>query len=138
MIWDVGGLSWLLCVVSIKDALYFLPLALGWEVDEDHVRALAPLTVARIRQQANVGLLGDAIADEGFCRHVVKAICAGRSVPTGRGALRFVRGGACPELSAEELAEPAARRAAYAEHQLLGPAQRPLLPQVLPPHARRA
>jgi maltose alpha-D-glucosyltransferase/alpha-amylase len=104
VIWDVGGLSWLLCVVSIKDALYFLPLALGWEVDEDHVRALAPLTVARIRQQANVGVLGDAIADEGFCRHVVKAICAGRSVPTGRGALRFIRGGACPELSAEELA----------------------------------
>jgi maltose alpha-D-glucosyltransferase/alpha-amylase len=104
VIWDVGGLSWLLCVVSVKDSLYFLPLALGWEVDEDHVRALAPLTVARIRQQANVGLLGDAIADEGFCRHVVKAICAGRNVPTGRGALRFVRGAACPELSAEELA----------------------------------
>ncbi|HYI86086.1 MAG TPA: maltose alpha-D-glucosyltransferase, partial [Burkholderiales bacterium] len=104
VIWDVGGLSWLLCVVSIKDALYFLPLALGWEVDEDHVRALAPLTVARIRQQANVGVLGDAIADEGFCRHVVKAICAGRSVPTGHGTLRFVPGGACPELSAEEIA----------------------------------
>jgi maltose alpha-D-glucosyltransferase/alpha-amylase len=104
VIWDVGGLSWLLCVVSIKDSLYFLPLALGWEVDEDHVRALAPLTVARIRQQANVGVLGDAIADEGFCRHVVKAICAGRSVPTGHGALRFVRGGACPDLSAEEIA----------------------------------
>ncbi len=104
VIWDVGGLSWLLCVVSIKDALYFMPLALGWEVDEDHVRALAPLTVARIRQQANVGVLGDAIADEGFCRHVVKAICAGRSVPTGHGTLRFVRGGACPELGAEEIA----------------------------------
>ena len=136
VIWDVGGLSWLLCVVSIKDALYFLPLALGWEVDEDHVRALAPLTVARIRQQANVGVLGDAIADEGFCRHVVKAICASRNVPTGHGALRFVRGGACPELSAEEIASLQRRRAAYAEHQFLGPAQRPLLSQVLPPHAR--
>ena len=104
VIWDVGGLSWLLSFVSVKDSLYFLPLALGWEVDEDHVRALAPLTVARIRQQANVGVLGDAIADEGFCRHVVKAICSSRSVPTEHGTLRFIKGGACPELSADEIA----------------------------------
>ncbi len=104
VIWDVGGLSWLLSFVSVKDSLYFLPLALGWEVDEDHVRALAPLTVARVRQQANVGVLGDAIADEGFCRHVVKAICSGRTVPTAHGSLRFIKSAACPELSAEELA----------------------------------
>jgi maltose alpha-D-glucosyltransferase / alpha-amylase len=104
VIWDVGGLSWLLSFVSVNDTLYFLPLALGWEVDEDHVRALAPLTVARIRQQANVGVLGDAIADEGFCRHVVKAICSSRTVPTEHGSLRFVKGAACPDLSADELA----------------------------------
>jgi len=104
VIWDVGGLSWLLNFILVKDAVYFLPLSLAWEVDEDHVRALAPLTVARVRQQANVGVLGDAIADEGFCRHVVKAICGGRTVPTAHGSLRFIKSAACPDLSAEELA----------------------------------
>ena len=84
VIWDVGGISWLLSLVEVKDSVYFLPLALGWEEDEDHVRALAAVTVARVRQQANVGVLADAIADEGFCRHVVKAIGAGRSVPTAQ------------------------------------------------------
>jgi len=104
VIWDVGGLSWLLNFILVKDSLYFLPLSLAWEVDEDHVRALAPLTVARVRQQANVGVLGDAIADEGFCRHVVKAVCGGKSLKTAHGELRFSRTSACPELSAEEIA----------------------------------
>ena len=104
VIWDVGGISWLLSLVEVKDSSYFLPLALGWEVDEDHVRALAAVTVARVRQQANVGVLADAIADEGFCRHVVKAIGAGRSVPTAHGALRFTRTQAYAELAGDELA----------------------------------
>ena len=104
VIWDVGGISWLLCLIEIRDSLYFLPLALGWEEDEDHVRALAAVTVARVRQQANVGVLADAIADEGFCRHVVKAIGAGRSVPTANGSLRFTRTGAYAELAGEEVA----------------------------------
>jgi maltose alpha-D-glucosyltransferase/alpha-amylase len=104
LLWDVGGLSWLLGFVLVKDTLYFLPLSLAWEVDEDHVRALAPFTVARVRQQANVGVLGDALADEGFCRHIVKAVCAGRTLSTARGALRFTRTAACPELSADEIA----------------------------------
>jgi len=103
-IWDVGGLSWLLSFILVKDSLYFLPLSLAWEVDEDHVRALAPLTVARVRQQANVGVLGDAIADEGFCRHVVKAVCGGKSLKTAHGELRFTRTSACPELKEDEIA----------------------------------
>ncbi len=104
VVWDVGGLSWLVAFLRIKDALYFLPLALGWEDDEEHVRALAPVTVARVRQQANVGVLGDAMADEGFCRHVVKAIGAGRSVPTAGGALRFSATKAYAALAGEDLA----------------------------------
>jgi maltose alpha-D-glucosyltransferase/alpha-amylase len=104
VIWDVGAISWLLCLIEINDSLYFLPLALGWEEDEDHVRALAAVTVARVRQQANVGVLADAIADEGFCRHVVKAIGAGRSVPTANGALRFTRTRAYAGLAGDELA----------------------------------
>jgi maltose alpha-D-glucosyltransferase/alpha-amylase len=104
VVWDVGGLSWLLAVLRVGDACYFLPLALGWEEDEDHVRALAAVTVARVRQQANVGVLADAVADEGFCRHVVKAIGAQRSVPTASGSLRFTRTRAYAELAGDEVA----------------------------------
>src|SRR5687767_157167 len=104
LIWDVGGISWLLAWVEIGDSLYFLPLALGWEEDEDHVRALAAVTVARVRQQANVGVLADAIADEGFCRHVVKAIGAGRNLATANGSLRFSRTRAFDELAGGDLA----------------------------------
>jgi maltose alpha-D-glucosyltransferase/alpha-amylase len=104
VIWDVGGLSWLLTLVKVRDALYFLPLALGWEEDEDHIRALAAVAVARVRQQANVGVLAEAIADEGFCRHVVKAIGAGRSMPTADGQLRFTSTRAYDELAGNEVA----------------------------------
>src|SRR5688572_2968342 len=104
VVWDVGGLSWLLTLIRVKDSLYFLALALGWEEDEDHVRALAAVTVARVRQQANVGVLADAIADEGFCRHVVKAIGAGRNLATANGSLRFSRTRAFDELAGGDLA----------------------------------
>src|SRR5688572_7030462 len=88
-LWDAGSLSWLLCFIQIKNETYFLPMALAWEDDEEHVRALAQSTVTRVRQQANVGIAGDAIADEAFCRHVVKAIGDGRVLPTARGTVRF-------------------------------------------------
>jgi len=68
------------------------------------VRALAAVTVARVRQQANVGVLADAVADEGFCRHVVKAIGAGKSVATEHGTLRFARTKAYAKLAGEDLA----------------------------------
>src|SRR6266852_2093562 len=89
VVWDVGAISWLLSFVHVKGGDYFLPLALGWEDDEDHVRALSALAVARVRQQANVGVMADAIADEAFCRHVVKAIGEKRDLPTAHGTLRF-------------------------------------------------
>jgi maltose alpha-D-glucosyltransferase/alpha-amylase len=104
VIWDVGGLSWLISFVLVKDSLYFVPLALGWEEDEDHVRALASVTVARVRQQANVGVLAEAVADEGFARHIVKAIGAGKSLPTAQGALKFTRTRAYAELAGEDVA----------------------------------
>ena len=42
-----------------------MPLALAWEDrDEDRVRNLRTSAVAKVRQQANVGVMGDAFADE--------------------------------------------------------------------------
>src|SRR5207237_5240200 len=101
--WDIGGLAWLITLLDIRNNLYFLPLALGWEEDEEHMHSLGAATVARVRQQANVGVLADAIADEAFCRHVVKAIGERRNLPTQKGMLRFSPTAAFSELAGEEV-----------------------------------
>src|SRR4029077_5660110 len=82
---------------------YFLPMALAWEEDEEHVRQLAQSTIVRVRQQANVGVIGDAMADEGFCRNVVKAIGENRSLSTGQGSIRFAPTEAFGRIPGEEL-----------------------------------
>ena len=104
VVWDVGGLSWLITFVAVRDSTYFLPLALGWEEDEDHVRALSALAVAKVRQQANVGVMADAIADEAFCRHLVKAIGEKKSLPMENGTLRFAPTSQFAQLAGDEVA----------------------------------
>jgi maltose alpha-D-glucosyltransferase/alpha-amylase len=108
-IWEVGdmragGISWLLTLLEVGKASYFLPMALAWEEDEEHVRQLAQSTIVRVRQQANVGVIADAIADEGFCRNVVKAIGESRSLPTGQGSIRFTPTEAFGRIAGEDLA----------------------------------
>jgi maltose alpha-D-glucosyltransferase/alpha-amylase len=104
VVWEAGAISWLLGIVLVNNTQYFVPLALGWEDDEDHVRALAQSTAARVRQQANVGVLADATADESFCRHVVKAVGERRSVDTAQGKLVFTPTEAFAALATEDLA----------------------------------
>ncbi|MGQ0547592.1 MAG: putative maltokinase, partial [Betaproteobacteria bacterium] len=103
-IWNVGAISWLLAWLEVKGTLYFLPMALAWEEEEEQVKALSVATVARVRQQANVGVLGDAVADVAFCRHVVKAIGEGRSLPTQGGSLKFTPTSAFAGIAKDELA----------------------------------
>jgi maltose alpha-D-glucosyltransferase/alpha-amylase len=107
-IWDVGemhgGMSWLLQILRVGEHSYFLPMALAWEEDEEQVRALAQSTVARVRQQANVGVAGDAVTDAGFCRNVVKAIGEGRSLQTERGVIRFTATSVYADIVAGDVA----------------------------------
>src|SRR5262249_26382626 len=103
-IWQEGAVGWLLGIFEIEKQKYFVPLAMAWEEEEDSVRALAAGPVARIRQQANVGLIGDALADEAFCRHVVKSIGTGKTLATARGTLRFAPTSAFGRLATEDLA----------------------------------
>jgi maltose alpha-D-glucosyltransferase/alpha-amylase len=104
-VWEAGGgISWLLTLIEVGKVGYFLPMALAWEEDEDHVRQLAQSTIVRVRQQANVGVIGDAIADEGFCRNVVKAIGESRSLPTGQGSIRFTPTEAFRRIAGDDLA----------------------------------
>ena len=75
---------------SAEPARYFMPLALAWEErDEERVRNLSTAAVAKIRQQANVGVMGDAFADEAFCRAVVVAMAKRRDIATAQGKLQF-------------------------------------------------
>ncbi len=93
-VWDSGELSWLLPVLKLEgpaeDSTYFMPLALAWEDrDEDRINSLAPATLAKIRQQANVGVMGDAFYDEAFCRAVLQAVRSGHEIATAAGRLQF-------------------------------------------------
>jgi maltose alpha-D-glucosyltransferase/alpha-amylase len=100
VLWEAGGRSWMLTLLDVEGptepAEYFIPLALAWEDadderirEEERARALAPMTIAKVRQQANVGVIADAFADEFFCRAMLEGIGAGRDVPAGGGTLRF-------------------------------------------------
>jgi maltose alpha-D-glucosyltransferase / alpha-amylase len=86
------GKDWLLTLLD--DALqsrYFVPLALAWEDhDEERVKLLAPATLAKVRQQASVGCLADALSDPRFCAALVEAIGAARTIDASSGTLRFV------------------------------------------------
>ncbi len=100
------GRSWLLAVADVPTPTgadrYFLPLALGWEdTEEERVKQIAGGAFARIRQQADVGLIGDAVYDQAFYRALVGAIGAQRELPAGEGQIRFVPGADLPALIAE-------------------------------------
>jgi maltose alpha-D-glucosyltransferase/alpha-amylase len=93
-LWDAGPASCMIALLEVEGgaetSTYFAPLTLAWEDrDEERVRALGPATIAKVRQQAQVGVIADALADEAFCRAVVEAIGAGREIPMAQGKLRF-------------------------------------------------
>jgi maltose alpha-D-glucosyltransferase/alpha-amylase len=90
VVWEQGSERWLLPLVELEGpaqpSSYFVPLALAWEErDEERMRGLAVNAVARVRQQAQVGVMGDAFADEPFCRALLEAIGAGTELKTERG-----------------------------------------------------
>ncbi|WP_311223840.1 MULTISPECIES: maltose alpha-D-glucosyltransferase [unclassified Acidovorax] len=105
-VWKVGqDCEWMLPLVTVEaadapPASYFVPLALAWEEgDEERMRRIAPAGVARVRQQANVGVMGDAFHDESFCRAMVRAIGNNEQLPTeGGGTFRFHRTSAFADL----------------------------------------
>ncbi len=94
-----GPRQWLLALFDVQGstalARYFMPLVIAFEDgEEDRTRALAPVAVAKVRQQASMGVLADAMGDEAFCRLLVSAIGEGRELKTDGGTLRFSRGDA--------------------------------------------
>jgi maltose alpha-D-glucosyltransferase/alpha-amylase len=108
--WQMGESSWLVVLLDVESAAsratYFLPLALAWEDGgEERLRRLAPATIARVRQQASVGVLADAFADPAFCRALVAAIRGGAELATAGGRLRFTPTSAFARLAGERPGE---------------------------------
>jgi maltose alpha-D-glucosyltransferase/alpha-amylase len=100
----VAWKRWLIALPELNGVGHFLPLALAWEdAEEELVKALTPVTLARVRQQANVGVLAEAIADGRFCREVVRTVCTGATVPTARGSLRFIATSFCSQFAEENV-----------------------------------
>ncbi|WP_298134404.1 maltose alpha-D-glucosyltransferase [Acidiferrobacter sp.] len=84
-------------------ARYFLPVSLMWEADsEARWRAVLPLAVARVRQQAALGILGDAFGDDAFCRGLVRAIRQELAFAGESGTMRGVAVGMVAEAVAAD------------------------------------
>ncbi|MEO5695529.1 MAG: putative maltokinase, partial [Burkholderiaceae bacterium] len=105
---EAGGKQWLLALADAQGAAgparYFVPLVIAYEDhDEERTRALAALAVSKVRQQATMGLLADAMGDEPFCRAVVEAIGARRELKAESGKIRFTPGGAYADVVGDAL-----------------------------------
>jgi maltose alpha-D-glucosyltransferase/alpha-amylase len=82
--------------------LYALPLAATWEDKEDVYGPLAPYAVAKLRRRARVGVLHDAVADDEFCRYLLRAMGEEERVSTDRGEIRFTKTSVFEELVGED------------------------------------
>ncbi|MEP7208019.1 MAG: maltose alpha-D-glucosyltransferase, partial [Casimicrobiaceae bacterium] len=92
--WPDGDESaWLLGIYAVERAnapvqRYLIPLVLVWESEDEPYRALQVAGVAKVRQQATIGLLADAMADERFARAMIEAIGTARETHAGAMILR--------------------------------------------------
>src|ERR1700722_1621486 len=94
---------WLITIFTIESPTetnqYFIPLAIAIEDgEESRWKKLQPSAIARVRQQATVGVLADACVDENFCRVVVDAIGSARELETQFGHIRPSATSLYPEL----------------------------------------
>ena len=107
-VWDAGQRSWMLPLLDLdgpsETSTYFMPLALAWEDhDEDRMKALMACPVAKVRQQANVGVMADAFFDESFCRALVEAMGERLTLPTNGGKLLFTHTDAFAKLAGKDV-----------------------------------
>ena len=106
--WENDGKRWLLGLVQTESrdetkSTYFLPLGLKWEDErEEPSRVYA---IARVRQQAKVGVITDAFADEAFSRALVRALGAGGELRCAHGVIRFAPTSVFAELVDEGLSD---------------------------------
>ena len=133
VVWERGDDSWLLPLVEVRggaaSANYFVPFALAWEErDEERARQIAPSAIARVRQQAQLGVMGDAFADEPFCRALLEAFAAGNELKTALGSLHFLPTASFAALAGEDLAsQPITRPSPYSSNTVVTVGERLLV-----------
>ena len=142
VLWQEGKLTWLVALLELEAggerSGYFMPLALAWEErDEERVRNLATAAVAKIRQQANVGVMGDAFADEMFCRAVVAAMATRKEIAMSQGKLQFRPTAAFGRLAGPDFRLAAGGAAAWLQFQYRRVHRRAFDAQGLSPLAQR-
>ena len=92
--WSTSAGKWLWSFIRIhftngEAQTYSLPLALAWgDISDETMRPFLNAALAKVRQQASMGLLYDAAADAVFCKELVAAIGEGREISFGAGQLR--------------------------------------------------
>jgi len=102
---ESGPTTWLMALFNVdsgaEQTTYSMPLTLAWEDGgEERLKAMLPATIAKVRQQANVGVLADAYADEAFSRALLESMAAGRELACTEGVIRFTATRAFAELAA--------------------------------------
>jgi maltose alpha-D-glucosyltransferase / alpha-amylase len=108
---EARGSQWLLGLFdtegSSEAARYFVPLAIAFEdVDEERTRTLLPIAVAKVRQQATMGVLADAMGDVSFCRTLIDAIGGRRQLAAEGGNIRCIPSAAFGEVVGDALQGP--------------------------------
>ncbi|MCB1985452.1 MAG: maltose alpha-D-glucosyltransferase [Burkholderiales bacterium] len=87
--------AWLWLWVKVHFArqsaqVYFLPVSISWgEMDDEHIRTLLPVAIAKIRQRARVGIIYDTVYDETCFRAIVKAMAESSELASDQGVIRF-------------------------------------------------
>jgi maltose alpha-D-glucosyltransferase/alpha-amylase len=107
--WESSNGRWLMSLMDVESrgetTRYFLPLSIVFEdAEETRWSKLQPAAFARVRQQATVGVLADAVADDVFCRSLVEAIGAGVMHRTEHGTIAFTPTKAFSELRGDPAA----------------------------------
>ncbi|MHB1250482.1 MAG: maltose alpha-D-glucosyltransferase, partial [Polaromonas sp.] len=129
-LWDEDKLSWLLSLIELdgpaERPTYFIPLALAWgDHDEARLRNLTPAAVAKVRQQGDVGVMGDAFSDEAFCRAMIQAIGTNKSFAMAHGKLHFRPTAAFGEIVGADLAQlPVGRPQAQSSNTIVSMGER--------------
>jgi maltose alpha-D-glucosyltransferase/alpha-amylase len=121
-VWRRPGRQWLFAQVHAvlpdgEAQRYALPLSLAWEGehDEAHAGGQGAASLARVREQARMGVLYDAYADERFCTELVAALGEGGEVALDAGQLRFSTTAAYRELVGSDAGALELRRGGGAE-----------------------
>lgn len=120
-VWEDGEAGWMLPLLALdgppEASTYFVPLALAWEEqDEERTNRLMPAALAKVRQQANLGVMADAFYDEAFCRAFVRAVGEGIEIAATAGRLRFTPTEAFRGIEADIATLPVSRPSAMSSN----------------------